>query len=498
MKLASFEAVIGALHHAEARCLIAGGMAVGAHGYLRFTRGVDLVVQLVPDNVGRVFSALRSLGYGPAVPVTAEQFADTGYGQSRGTEPDMQALAFRSDQHRETPVNLFAPKHFCFDDEYRRALVKPLHGAIAVRFVCIETLIRMKEATGRLADQADAEQLRLVREVDDPVELQPGEIDWRLTSWEGSRREQLRHWAALPIERAVESLEEMEELTERFREMRERGELHAALSRSSPAGEAHVPLVPAGNGLEDVSYGLEADHRALASAAERGTGPHPPQPDSPERGPEHGFRGRAGGPSDAGGGARPPWGAERTIETRFGVMTYRELAPNLARNVLELEERIEDGEFSSAALGERLVLEFHRLICGDLVPRLAGWRRIDVTVGSHTPPDFFKVPMLVREYGRDLQARLSAAGEADDLLLETLAFAEGRLLWIHPFADLNGRVTRVWLREILRRLDLPPVRLVPAGELDREEYFEALQAADRNEWGLLMAAWRRRFGEGTA
>ena len=179
-------------------------------------------------------------------------------------------------------------------------------------------------------------------------------------------------------------------------------------------------------------------------------------------------------------------------------MTYRELAPNLARNVLELEERIEDGEFSSAALGERLVLEFHRLICGYLVPRLAGWRRIDVTVGSHTPPDFFKVPMLVREYGRDLQARLSAGGEADALLLETLAFAEGRLLWIHPFADLNGRVTRVWLREILRRLDLPPVRLVPAGELDREEYFEALQAADRNEWGLLMAAWRRRLGEGTA
>ncbi|MGH8524836.1 MAG: hypothetical protein ACREXY_11645, partial [Gammaproteobacteria bacterium] len=38
--------------------------------------------------------------------------------------------------------------------------------------------------------------------------------------------------------------------------------------------------------------------------------------------------------------------------------------------------------------------------------------------------------------------------------LEALAFAEGRLLSIHPFLDFNGRATRVWLREVIRRL--PP------------------------------------------
>lgn len=35
MRLSSFEAIIGALHGAEVRYLIAGGLAaVGAHGYL--------------------------------------------------------------------------------------------------------------------------------------------------------------------------------------------------------------------------------------------------------------------------------------------------------------------------------------------------------------------------------------------------------------------------------------------------------------------------------
>jgi hypothetical protein len=39
-------------------------------------------------------------------------------------------------------------------------------------------------------------------------------IDWSLTSWEGARREQLRRWAELPLERVVLALEEMEALAD--------------------------------------------------------------------------------------------------------------------------------------------------------------------------------------------------------------------------------------------------------------------------------------------
>lgn len=37
-------------------------------------------------------------------------------------------------------------------------------------------------------------------------------VDWSLTTWEGARREQMRRWAALPLERAIMALEEMETL----------------------------------------------------------------------------------------------------------------------------------------------------------------------------------------------------------------------------------------------------------------------------------------------
>lgn len=41
-------------------------------------------------------------------------------------------------------------------------------------------------------------------------------IDWRLTTWEGARREQLRRWAELPLEDIVRALEEMEQLAARL------------------------------------------------------------------------------------------------------------------------------------------------------------------------------------------------------------------------------------------------------------------------------------------
>ena len=49
---------------------------------------------------------------------------------------------------------------------------------------------------------------------------EPEDIDWSLTTWEGSRRHQLRHWASLPLETIVTALEDMEELNRLFSDNR--------------------------------------------------------------------------------------------------------------------------------------------------------------------------------------------------------------------------------------------------------------------------------------
>lgn len=42
------------------------------------------------------------------------------------------------------------------------------------------------------------------------------EFDWRLTTFEGSRREQLRRWAQLPLENILLAIEEMGDIARLF------------------------------------------------------------------------------------------------------------------------------------------------------------------------------------------------------------------------------------------------------------------------------------------
>ncbi len=191
-------------------------------------------------------------------------------------------------------------------------------------------------------------------------------------------------------------------------------------------------------------------------------------------------------------GSTSPGHATRTIATTRGVLSYAQLAPLLAERVLAVEQRIATHDFQSCALDGEFLCRLHGVMAGDLVPDWAGqWRAVAVQVGAHEPPAPHEIPLLMRVYADDLAVRL--AHISDDLLLETLAFAEGRLLSIHPFRDFNGRVTRLFLRELLRRLDLPPVDLVPTTLTDEPVYFAALRAGDALNWQPLTAVWRQRL-----
>ena len=167
----------------------------------------------------------------------------------------------------------------------------------------------------------------------------------------------------------------------------------------------------------------------------------------------------------------------------------------LSERVTRLEAAVQAEEFARRPLDESLLAEFHYRICGDLTPDWAGkWRTVEVAVGPLTPPAPHQLPLLMRDYGLDLQARWQdATGEKIDLTLEFLAFAEGRFLSIHPFRDFNGRTIRVFLAELLRRLDFPRVELAPESDVGRARYFAAMEAADRRDWHPLTAIWKTRF-----
>jgi hypothetical protein len=164
MKLAAFEAVAKALDTAQVRYLVAGGLAVNAHGYIRLTMDIDLVIALDADNIRLAFVALAGIGYRPTVPIDADAFARPEQRQHWREDKGMQVLNFHSDAFPGTSVDVFVYEPFDFALECGIAMVSELLPSVHVRFVSIPTLIRMKQVAGRPRDLDDIQHLQWLQE----------------------------------------------------------------------------------------------------------------------------------------------------------------------------------------------------------------------------------------------------------------------------------------------------------------------------------------------
>ena len=160
MELRSVEAIVRALNSADVRYLIVGGLAVNAHGYVRLTVDVDLVVALEFENIVKALRALKAIDYHPTIPITPEQFANRDLRERWRRDKQMLVLKLWSDQHRRTGIDVFVEEPFPFDQEYRRAVHHTIVAGVAAPIVSYATLLEMKAAAGRPKDLLDIEALR--------------------------------------------------------------------------------------------------------------------------------------------------------------------------------------------------------------------------------------------------------------------------------------------------------------------------------------------------
>jgi hypothetical protein len=164
MKFATLETIFRALEAAGVRYLVAGGVAVNAHGYQRLTHDLDLVLQLKRENVLAALRALAGLGYRPLLPVPMEAFADAEQRRRWIEDRNLQVFSLVSETYPDATVDIFAAEPFAFESEHVAALTAELGPGLRVRFVALPTLIAMKEAAGRARDRDDAEHLRQILE----------------------------------------------------------------------------------------------------------------------------------------------------------------------------------------------------------------------------------------------------------------------------------------------------------------------------------------------
>lgn len=159
MELRSVEAIVAALNAAGARYIIVGGVAVNAHGFVRMTRDVDIVLELKKENILLGLQALFQIGYQMAVPVSAAEFADSETREKWRDEKNMIVLKLWSDRHNRTPIDIFIYEPFDFVSELNRSTKMELSPGTIATIVSLESLLEMKREASRPQDLIDIEEL---------------------------------------------------------------------------------------------------------------------------------------------------------------------------------------------------------------------------------------------------------------------------------------------------------------------------------------------------
>ena len=159
MEVRSVEAIVRSLNEVGANYLIVGGLAVNAHGFVRLTQDVDIVLQLVPENAVKGVRALLGIGYQMAIPEAPEAFADAATRERWREEEGMVVLKLWSDVHRRTPVDLFVDEPCSFEAESSRAVQLEVLPGVLAPVVALDTLLDMKRAVGRPRDLIEVEEL---------------------------------------------------------------------------------------------------------------------------------------------------------------------------------------------------------------------------------------------------------------------------------------------------------------------------------------------------
>ena len=184
-----------------------------------------------------------------------------------------------------------------------------------------------------------------------------------------------------------------------------------------------------------------------------------------------------------------PKSATSYKETAFGILPRAKVVGLEAQGVKKAQDYIIKLRNEKAQITLQVILDIHKAGFGFIFPDWAGkFRIIDVTVGDYEPPNYSKVPELIKNICDDLSERLNnlPSTENDERflseLISLLAWFQHRLVWIHPFNDYNGRVARLLTNLLLLNLGFPILTIKVETGKDRENYIIAMQAADIHDF----------------
>jgi len=139
-----FKEFIELLNEHSVRYLVVGGYAVAFHGHPRYTKDLDVWIELSPENADKILTALEKFGFG-SLGLKHEDFLEADQIIQLGYPPNRIDI-------------LTILKDLKFEHCYEARVEVEIQG-LHMNFIDIENLKKNKRATGRPQDLADAENL---------------------------------------------------------------------------------------------------------------------------------------------------------------------------------------------------------------------------------------------------------------------------------------------------------------------------------------------------
>ena len=139
-----FKEFIQSLNDKKVRYLVIGGYAVAFHGYPRYTKDMDIWIEMSAENADRILAALVEFGFG-SLEITSEDFLTSNQVIQLGYPPNRIDLI-------TTPDGVDFST--CYDAKNEVEI-----SGIIVPFIDLANLKINKLASGRLQDLADLENL---------------------------------------------------------------------------------------------------------------------------------------------------------------------------------------------------------------------------------------------------------------------------------------------------------------------------------------------------
>ena len=158
-----YEEILRAFQKEKVKYVIVGGIAINLHGFLRSTADLDILVEMSDENLRKVVTILKKKGYRVKQPVNPMGIADRKTRQDWIKNKFMKAFNFYKDAElKEVDIIIDSPVSYEMAKK-DRILKRTEVGTLPV--ISIDKLIKMKKRAGRLADQADVEQLKIIKTI---------------------------------------------------------------------------------------------------------------------------------------------------------------------------------------------------------------------------------------------------------------------------------------------------------------------------------------------